>query len=78
MTEPERPKVQDVVDEFGGDAEALATEVLALRRVVDELRSLLDAGERGPFVIVSPPSEPRETPPEPEPWRVVPPRMTAS
>jgi hypothetical protein len=78
MAETDRPTVQDVLQEFGGDAEALAVEVLALRRVVEELRSLLGSEPRGPFVIVSPPSEPRRPDPEPEPWRVVPPRMATS
>jgi hypothetical protein len=73
MADAEHPTVQAILAEFDRDPEALAAEVLALRRVVEELGSLLSDEPRGPFVIVSPPREPKE--PEPtEPW-TMPPRM---
>lgn len=68
--------VKAILDEFDGDPEALATEVLALRRVVEELRSLHADEPSGPFVIVSPAHEQPETAPaEPRP---MPPRMAST
>jgi hypothetical protein len=68
---PERDRVGSVLDEFDGDAEALATEVVVLRRIIEELRERLDARADGPFVVVSPPAPPERPPPggPPEPWR---------
>lgn len=76
MGEAAHATVKAILEEFDGDPEALATEVLALRRVVEELRSL-HADEPGePFVIFSPAHElPETAPTEPRP---MPPRMTSA
>jgi hypothetical protein len=52
-----------ILEEFDHDPEALAAEILALRRVVAELRSLHRDDER-PFIVVSPPDRPEP----PDPW----------
>ena len=76
MGEAAHATVKAILEEFDGDPEALATEVLALRRVVEELRSLHADGPPEPFVIISPPHVHQETAPtEPRP---VPPRMASS
>jgi hypothetical protein len=74
MAGTDNPTVAGIVEEFGGDVDALAAEVLALRRVVDELRALLAAEQTEPIVVISPERRP-EPPPEPEPWPTLPPRM---
>jgi hypothetical protein len=64
----DKPTIAKVIEEFGGDAEALAAEVLALRRTVDELRSIVDGrGPEAPIVIVSPPERPPGAEPSPLP-----------
>ena len=74
MAGTDSPTVAGIVEEFGGDVDALAAEVLALRRVVDELRALLAAEPSEPILVISPERRP-EPPPEPEPWHTIPPRM---
>lgn len=69
--------LDEILEEFDDDPVALATEVLALRRVVEELRQALQRDEPvGPIVVLSPPSEPAT--PEPEPRWPLRPRMAAS
>lgn len=67
--------LDEILEEFDDDPVALATEVLALRRVVEELRHALHGDEPiGPIVILSP----GEPPAEPEPRWPLRPHMAAS
>ena len=72
MAEMAHTTLDAILEEFDDDPVALATEVLALRRVVDELRSLHREEPTGPIVVLSP-SEPPV--PEPEPRWPMRPRM---
>ena len=63
-----------ILEEFARDPDALAAEVLALRRVVAELRSVLDA-LRDPIVVISSPDRTPPPPPPVEPWPPIVPRV---